>query len=179
MDFLVATGCQNSPTQLPNIVTPNVSPTQDSFDDGDALPTLNISPDNRDPSADELMADFLEYDVGELPDIRDEAGHSRAKKEKSALRHLNNFLTNHFQEFNRQTFQREFVPAEQLTFEKGRLKEVEWWDDMIGKFFNYLAEEAVDLTILKADNPKPASHISYSTAIIPYHRTIYFLLYKY
>ena len=63
MDFLVATGCQNSPTQLPNIVTPNVSPTQDSFDDGDALPTLNISPDNRDPSADDVTAVTTSTDI--------------------------------------------------------------------------------------------------------------------
>ena len=82
MNILVATGCQNSPTQLPPVLTATqVTPTQETFgqfddggddngDDRDELDSLNISPVNRDATADEFYATLYD-EPGDLIDIRD------------------------------------------------------------------------------------------------------------
>ena len=76
-----------------------------------------------------------------LTDIRDDSRGSAESKCKSALAHLNYFLKNHYNK-SLGTNKRDYVPAEELTYNPQNKEDNEWWDDMIGKFLTYLSRYA-------------------------------------
>jgi hypothetical protein len=171
MNFI---GISNSPAHVagpPNnypVVSPAVAEDyqdDDSFmPDGSVVGTFNSVITEHPVEVDEYIGELHDEAHDFIVDIRDESGASKARKAKSALGHLDDFLKNVFQSQNQSEFKRDYVKAEDLTFDPNRWKEADWWDTMIGKFFTYLADTAVKRTVYKVGNMNVPDHIAYETA---------------
>ena len=110
-------GISNSPAHVagspPNnyaVVSPAAA--EDYEDDSTFMPDGSVvgtfNPE-RPAEVDELFGDLHDEAHEFIVDIRDESGASKARKAKSALGHLDDFLKNVFQSQNQSEFQRDYV----------------------------------------------------------------------
>ena len=136
-----------------------------------ALPTVPIQvafESDLQDMAESINNNALEESHG-AHDLRDVQRNSFSRKERNALVHLNIFLRDHFQAYNKETFNRKFCKAEDLVFDPKRADEAKWWDDMIGQFFYYLGYKAVNRTKPSLGRIKYETATGYASSVKSYY----------